>query len=210
MYAQLVKIMAKGYSYIITRDFGFAPNPFYGVLTLATCKPRIRACAQVGDYLIGNSSKAMGNKLIYMAQIADVISFDQYWLDERFKCKKPVMNGSFKTLYGDNIYHRENGEWIQANSHHSNVDGSVNLSNLKRDTATTNRVLICPHFFYLGESMIDISEQFPNCVHRYIGHHVVSEKECKILWQYLRERFPEGGLIGLPNLFRTFSRYNGK
>ena len=34
--------MAKGYSYIITRDYGFAPNPFGGVCTLATCKPKIR------------------------------------------------------------------------------------------------------------------------------------------------------------------------
>lgn len=33
-------IMAKGYSYVVARDFGFAPNPFNGFLTLATCKPK--------------------------------------------------------------------------------------------------------------------------------------------------------------------------
>ena len=31
----------KLYSYIVARDFGFAPNPFYGFCTLATCKPKI-------------------------------------------------------------------------------------------------------------------------------------------------------------------------
>src|SRR5712671_5339411 len=30
------------YSYVVARDFGFAPNPFFGVCTLATCKPDIR------------------------------------------------------------------------------------------------------------------------------------------------------------------------
>ena len=38
--------MSKGYSYIVARDFGFAPNPFNGVLTLATCKPIVRKGAE--------------------------------------------------------------------------------------------------------------------------------------------------------------------
>ncbi|WP_198140678.1 Nmad2 family putative nucleotide modification protein [Polaromonas naphthalenivorans] len=28
--------------YLMTHDSGFAPNPFHGTLTLATCKPGIR------------------------------------------------------------------------------------------------------------------------------------------------------------------------
>lgn len=43
----------KGYSYIVARDYGFAPNPFYGICTLATCKPIIRKHCEVGDYVIG-------------------------------------------------------------------------------------------------------------------------------------------------------------
>lgn len=202
--------MARGLSYIITRDYGFAPNPFHGVLTLATCKPRIRASAQVGDYLIGNSPKNSGNKLIYMAKVDEITTFDKYWKDARFQCKKPVMNGSFKTLYGDNVYHRVDGEWIQANSHHSMADGSVNLSNLERDTGTTDRVLICNEFFYLGQAMIDIHDKFPNCIHTNIGHHAVPEEDCIALWHYLEGLFSDGGLIEVPNLFREFSRYNGK
>ena len=201
--------MTRGLSYIITRDFGFAPNPFHGVLTLATCKPRIRSSAQVGDYLIGNSPKSAGNKLIYMAKVDEITTFDAYWNDSRFQCKKAVMNGSLKKLYGDNIYHHEDGEWIQANSHHSLDDGLVNESNLLRDTGTTDRVLICNEFFYLGKSMVDISKLFPNCVHYGIGHNAVEEEDCKALWEYLSSYFPMG-LIDVPNLFREFSRYNGK
>ena len=28
------------HSYVVARDYGFAPNPFLGVCTLATCKPK--------------------------------------------------------------------------------------------------------------------------------------------------------------------------
>ena len=30
------------YQYVLKVDHGFAPNPFYGVCTLACCKPRMR------------------------------------------------------------------------------------------------------------------------------------------------------------------------
>ena len=33
------------------RDYGFAPNPYFGYCTLATCKPVIRRCAGVGDWI---------------------------------------------------------------------------------------------------------------------------------------------------------------
>jgi len=38
------------HSYVVARDYGFAPNPFFGFCTLATCKPRLRSVAQVGDW----------------------------------------------------------------------------------------------------------------------------------------------------------------
>ena len=45
--------MSRVYMYVVDRDFGFAPNPFHGVCTLATCKPAIRKGARVGDWVIG-------------------------------------------------------------------------------------------------------------------------------------------------------------
>lgn len=202
--------MARGYSYIIKRDFGFAPNPFQGILTLATCKPGIRKHAQVGDYLIGNSPKINGNKLIFIAKVSEKTTFDEYWNDPKFQNKKAVMNGSFKTLYGDNIYHMDKGKWVQADSHHSNVNGEVNIGNLNHDTGTTDCVLICKEYFYLGCSMIDISEEFSPCICHNRGYHVVDEADCLKLWEYLTDKYPEGGLIDYPNLFRTFTRYVGE
>ena len=48
---EIMKIM----SYIITHDYGFAPNPYGGFLTLATCKPKIRNSAKIGDILVGSN-----------------------------------------------------------------------------------------------------------------------------------------------------------
>ena len=43
----------KLYSYILTHDTGFSPNPFFGYCTLACCKPDIRRVAKVGDWIVG-------------------------------------------------------------------------------------------------------------------------------------------------------------
>lgn len=202
--------MAKAFSYIVKRDYGFAPNPFYGVLTLATCKQRIRRSASVGDFIIGNADADHYNKLIYMAKVSEIMTYDQYWSDPRFGCKKPVMNGSLKKLYGDNIYHHgTDGKWIQEDSHHSNNDGTVNSHNLNRDTGITDHILVCNEFVYLGKSMIKVPEEFDNCIHKCINHHCPNFAEAEKLWDYLMDLYPGGGKIDQPNQFIHFKRYDG-
>ena len=87
-------------------DYGFAPNPFHGVLSLATCKGsqlRNNGNLEIGDWVIGLGSVAMGNlgKIIYAMQLEEKITFDQYWEDPRFQNKKPVINGTLVQMYGD-------------------------------------------------------------------------------------------------------------
>lgn len=203
--------MAEAFSYVVSRDYGFAPNPFYKVLTLATCKQLIRRSAKVGDFIIGNADAAHGNKLIYMAKVSEVMTFDEYWEDPRFASKKPVMNGSLKKKYGDNIYHHGmDGKWIQEDSHHANNDGTANIHNLKRDTGTTDRVLVCSEFVYLGKSMISLPSTYDRCIHKGRNHHRPDYGDAQKLWSYLNARFPEGGKIDQPNKFGKFKRYDGK
>jgi hypothetical protein len=144
------------YSYVIARDYGFAPNPFHGVCTLATCKPQIRAHAQSGDWVMATGSKGSGRQghLVYAMRVDEVPTFDKYWEDPRFRRKRPMLNGSLKQRYGDNIYHRDKktGKWVQENSHHSLPNGDPNVRNIKRDTGTTQRVLVGTKFGYWGRS----------------------------------------------------------
>ena len=142
----------KLYSYVVVRDYGFAPNPFHGVCTLATCKPKIRETASIGDWIVGTGSKAncAENKLVFVMQITDSMTFCEYYESDEFQTKKPNMRGSLKEAYGDNTYHKdEGGIWIQDNSHHSWNDGSTNCNNLEKDTEV-DRVLIASEFTYWG------------------------------------------------------------
>lgn len=147
--------------YPISRDFRFAPNPFHGVCTLATCKPRVRKAANVGDWVMGvggTSLSSVCRKCIFLMKVTEKMEFQEYWDDPQFSLKKPVRNGSRVQMLGDNIYHRSNtGEWIQEDSHHSNPDGSVNIHNLKRDTGTCESVLVSRFYFYFGESAISVN-----------------------------------------------------
>ncbi len=141
------------HSYIVARDYGFAPNPFYGFCTLATCKPIIRRMAQVGDWIVGTGSKQHGREghIVFAMRVTEVLTFNEYWGDPRFFLKRPILSGSKKQAFGDNIYHHNPGSqvWIQENSHHSNADGTANQRNIANDTQT-DRVLVSDDYVYWG------------------------------------------------------------
>ncbi len=122
--------------YVATHDTGFAPNPFHGYCTLATCKPRIRQRAQVGDWVVGLGSKRnlQEGKLIYAMQVQEKMSFDEYWGDPRFTKKKPKRTGRQESECGDNIYHTntKTGEWIQKRGYHSLANGCPDLKKPKK------------------------------------------------------------------------------
>lgn len=152
----------KLYSYIVARDFGFAPNPFFGFCTLATCKPKIRASANVGDWIIGTGAKTrygLAGRLIYAMQVSESLDFDSYWNDPRFLRKRPNLNGSLRLIYGDNIYHRFGKKWIQADSHHSFDHGRPNKANITWDTGV-DRVLVATKFVYWGSVAPEMPKRF--------------------------------------------------
>lgn len=187
--------MSRVYIYVVARDFGFAPNPFHGTCTLATCKPAIRSTAKLGDWIFGlggSDLKATG-KCVFAMKVTQKLTFNQYWLSEDFHDKKPVRNGSKKMLLGDNIYfqHQDNS-WTQQHSHHSKPDGSINEHNLERDTKSPN-VLISRHFYYFGNCAPVIPENILSEL-RYrnrIGHSVFSEVEGRELISWIENEFPD-------------------
>ena len=152
--------MPSVFIYVVDRDFGFARNPLHGYCTLATCKHDIRKNAEIGDWVIGMGGsrlKATG-QCVFAMEITAKINFDEYWINPTYNEKRPVRNGSRKMMVGDNIYHRDKAqEWQQADSHHSNPDGTVNLYNLNRDTKV-NWVLLSNRFVYFGKAAPHVSQ----------------------------------------------------
>lgn len=145
--------------YVIARDFGFAPNPFHGTCTLATCKPGIRSAAGLGDWVVGVGGGRLDatGSCIFAMQVNRKLTFNDYWNSKEFYIKRPVRNGSKVMVVGDNIYHRldEKSEWVQADSHHSNADGTTNEKNLRTDTSR-DAVLISDNYIYFGNASVRI------------------------------------------------------
>lgn len=169
--------MVRLFSYVVARDFGFAPNPFHGVCTLATCKPAIRRIAKVRDWIVGTGTgrQKRASYLVYAMQVDETLTFEEYWSDPRFQQKKPNLRSSKKQAFGDNIYSKQPGSdlWVQSNSHHAFEDGSPNPRNIATDTST-DRVLVAHDYVYWGGSGPKIDPQFRSfgeeniCAHR--GH----------------------------------------
>lgn len=148
--------------YKMTHDKGFAPNPFHGFLSLATCKPAIRRTRGKGDWVAGFASRELVQNardfgvqipymgLVYLMQVTeDPLPLPAYFDDPRFAKKKPNPDSrSEKLRCGDNIYSgdgRGGYEWHR-NEHHA-------VDQLPHDTGGRN-ALISSRFWYFGRKAL--------------------------------------------------------
>lgn len=95
--------------YTVDHDYGINPNPFFGYCTLGHCKPVIRKAIskyvlgknpdgnaeELGIWLVGIASGTnreykpdCGGKVLYAMQVTEVLSYADYWNDERFIHKR--------------------------------------------------------------------------------------------------------------------------
>lgn len=182
--------MANIFIYVVARDFGFAPNPFNGVCTLATCKPRIRSTAKAGDWVVGMGGGQLNatGRCIYFMKVTGAVSFNEYWQSPQFRCKRPVRNGSRKAMVGDNIYHRDHeyDKWTQEDSHHSKEDGSPEWWNVETDTSA-DRVLYSNEFVYFGKSAPPVPEEILNEIgySNVRNHRTFKSWNCRLLTEWL-------------------------
>jgi len=142
------------YSYIIKHDGGFAPNPFFGCCTLACCKPGIRRKAGKGDWIIGLTPRAHGNKVVYFMEVEESIGFDGYWGGQRFEKKKPRLDAEEAAKQGDNIYKPSKTHsrgFRQLPSAHSKTRfGKSENEEAKERDLKGERVLVSTNFVYFG------------------------------------------------------------
>ena len=146
------------FSYKLESDTGFAPNPFFEVLTLATCKPQIRKSKRVGDWIAGFTSKALcgdnvgEERLIYVMQVTGKIPLSEYFFHPDFQNKIPDLScKEFVYQAGDNIYKLHGTGFVQIpNRNHTLNDQRHDLSG--------EFVLVSTQFFYFGKNPLEIPE----------------------------------------------------
>jgi hypothetical protein len=184
----------KLYSYVVTHDEGFAPNPFGGVLTLATCKPRIRKSALVNDWVMGTGSvNGIGvDRLIYLAKVSKKMSLQEYGRAEEFTVKKPHLSGEWWSKHGDNIYYEDcsGASKQRRNVHHgpSFIDHDLG----------GEYALICKDFWYFGRAAIVIPLAFHCLIKKGPGYKANENvPEATMFIDILKKLEP--GLIGAPS-----------
>ena len=194
------------FSYKMTNDSGFAPNPFGHTLTLATCKPKIRECKLVGDWIAGFTSKTLAGhevgseRLIYLMRVAEKLPMRDYFSDSRFQDKTPDMSARGPLAKaGDNIYRPlrpgadDKADFEQLpNPNHWNGD-RPNEEDHRRDVSG-RYVLIADEFYYFGGSALDLPPECrPQVPRGQSGHGKETPPEqARCFVDYIHSRFRPG------------------
>ncbi|MCS3903860.1 hypothetical protein J2T55_001892 [Methylohalomonas lacus] len=163
--------MPQLYSYTIPIDDGAAPNPFFGMCTLAICKPKIRKTAQVGDWVVGIGSKNapggdFSQKLVYAMNIEEKMSLQDY--DKSATARWPhripdITSMALQDRLGDCIYDFSSGDIpIQRSSVHDQGNYDTDLSG--------ENVLISRDFYYFGNRPLSLPEHLLAICHPQQGH----------------------------------------
>jgi hypothetical protein len=159
-------------SYKLTEDTGFAPNPFFGTLTLATCMPDIRQSAVVDDWIAGFTSTQLcgdavgAERLIFLMRVEELVTIAEYFVDPRFARKIPSLDGAPEVeRHGDNIYQPirpdadvpEHFEQLP-NPHHWDIAHRREDERSKRYDLTGRRVLVATEFVYFGRNALQVPD----------------------------------------------------
>jgi hypothetical protein len=194
-------------TYIVKRDKGLAPNPFWGYCTLALCTPNHMGIKlATGDWIAGFSDKESGNKLVYCMQVDEVLGLDQYYRDKRYERKKPVLNGTSQQRVGDNMYWLDNqGKWKrdpEAGSH-------VKKEHFIKDTRHA-LVYIGRQFYYLGRQATEVPPKYlilPPARQGVKTNHEHGLVDDLLAW--VQQSF-KIGIVALPSMFEDIGDCGNK
>lgn len=194
--------MTTVFAYRVDHDRGLAPNPFFGICSLAVCKPKVRRQAGIGDYVLGTSSYERrnmarsgvpGGRAVFIMRVTAITDFERYHDD--WPRKRPLMRGARIRRVGDAIYRRdpETSEWLQADSLHSRPGGVLSPADLQTDTGWTDKVLLSDDFTYWGKDAPALPSDLLPFTRKDVRekyHYSEAEKAAFIAWA--RPRLGEG------------------
>lgn len=190
------------FSYKMTHDTGFAPNPFHGLMTLANCKPGMRRSKKIGDWIAGFTSNGLNGdivgdeRLIYLMKVTDKVDYYEYWINPLYKSKIPDLDSDIvENKAGDNIYKPDTTKgFVQVpNKNHFEYD-------IKRDLSG-KYILVSNCFYYFGTSAIYIPSDIRPSIPRgqsSQGNRTHSKEKAERFINYIQQTY-EPGLLGLPH-----------
>ncbi len=183
------------FTYIVTHDTGFAPNVGGGVLTLATCKPKIRSVIKVNDMVVGFAPKGEGNYITFIAYADEVIP----WAEYIERCKSNYLG-----IYGVKIpkTKQDVGDciWKIALEPHEPYPNFAEhaCGNFQDDVASGKNVIISNRFVYLGTESKVAKVNLDASLHNIIPYRS-HKSNCNMPYKacfidYINDRFKEVGI----------------
>lgn len=185
--------MNRIYFYKLMADSGAAPCVWKGLLSLAICKPMIRTSASVGDLVFGFAADSLhaDNRLIYIAQVTEVLDGGRYYDDARFAGRP------------DLIYRRTGSGFVRrARALFHDQPGDLEHDLGRAPAYRRARVLVSNDFRYFGgEGSDDYKRRYPRlkrAVEALTQGHRVNHGEALIgellgLWERVRREAPSAG-----------------
>jgi len=166
------------YAYKVDHDLGMNPNPFGTYCTLAYCKGTMRKSIQkyvaeqrhmnpelsardMGIWVIGiaglnlNLGDERGGKLLYAMQVTEVLTFEEYWNDDRFAYKAQVLSETERIIL-ENGDDRKKKYSFWRNNKNKLVCGDVDTIFGMKDEP----ILVSDTFVYYGFDCRKHSEYF--------------------------------------------------
>ena len=161
------------WTYCIPYDDGAAPNPYWGVCTLAICKPAIRRNAQIGDWVVGTGSKHspigdVSGMVLYAMHVSQKLTMADYDVLTRrtLTQKVPVWtHQDHRRRVGDSIYDFETNPPTQRLGVHPEGYRPTDLSGLG--------VLLSDRFYYFGDHPQPLPDDLLPIVRQGQGHQSV-------------------------------------
>lgn len=177
--------MPRIWRYVLAHDSGRAPCLDNRMLTLCCCKPRIRANARVGDWVVGFTPKRQGVGLVAWAgRVSDVIPMGAY--GEQHPERQDAIYRT-RALGGD-------GRELLC---HIGGDYHNTPKAISTDASGVNSLLFSP-FWYFGENARALPEHLLCLTHYFIGQTTrgSSPELAAALENWLRQR--PAGVWGRP------------
>lgn len=186
--------MPRLYTYIVRRDTGLAPNPYWGWCTLAVCTPNHQGSrVEPDDWVAGFLDKSRSHCFLYAMEVSEIMGLDEYFHDQSFAKKKPDLRGNWKQRCGDNFYSkRKDGTWTQHRNRFHLGEA------IKAQDTKYAKVFIGSRFWYLGRS----ARSIPSNLAPLVGGRGARVNHDPILADRFRDwvqsRFSPG-ILDLPN-----------
>lgn len=161
----------KLYSYTVLYDDGAAPNPFWGICTLAIRKPAIRRAAEIDDWIVGLGSvnSPLGNisdHMVYAMKITSKMTLEEY--DQFCKTfvpkKRPDWrNRDYRMRMGDCVYNF-------VGSANPKIRTSIHTEDNRERDLSGAYALLSKQFYYFGNRPIKLPDNLLPITHTTQGH----------------------------------------